>query len=329
MINLYPWLNDIYKQLIINYKKNMMHYALLLHSISGNGCELLCNSIINWLFCKNKINEKSCNKCHNCNLILLKNHPDFYTLESESKNTKINIDLTRKIIEKFNNYQHQDNFKILYIPYIEKLNDECINILLKMLENPKKNIFYILKCEKKNKLFKNIRNRCFYFFLKTPNQKNTFYWLKTKLTNINKINAITAIKLSNNAPFAALNLLQSNNWLKRKELCCKLKNIIQQGDLLDLLNILNTNNPIKMINWLLTLLLDAIKLHNRINKFCINYDQKQLLLLLVNKINKSQLIILYKQWQICNYQLLTIPGLNQELIIINQLIKWKKLNYKI
>ncbi|CRK85516.1 DNA polymerase III subunit delta' [Candidatus Providencia siddallii] len=322
---LYPWLNSIYIQLIDAYKNNLMHHGILLYSNSGNGLERLCDSIIKWLICQNKKGYKNCKKCHSCYLMNSGNHPDLHILKLENKKINISVDSIRNLIEKINYYPQQDVQKIIYIPNTEFLSDAAANALLKTLEEPVKDTYFILKCEKQKNILSTIRSRCINYFIPTPNQDIVLSWLKLQSINLDKKNIITAIKLSNGSPITALELLKPDNWLEREKLCNELKFSIQQHNMLNLIHILNTECVLKQIKWLLSLLIDSIKLKQQTFNLFINYDQIDLVKILTKLMKMSQLIISYKQWQNCYNQLLTINGLSKELILINQLLRWETL----
>ena len=322
-MNWYPWLNDTYRQLISAYQHERGHHALLLYSLPGNGAEALCYGISRWLICQNKEGLKSCGKCHSCRLMLAGTHPDYHVLAPEKGKTTVSVESVRKLTEILSSHAQQGGAKVTYIPKTEALTDAAANALLKTLEEPSKETYFLLGCEKQESLLATLRSRCLTHFLPAPEQSVSLYWLQKQSSNIDHNNAVTALKLSQGAPVAALALLDPTNWQRRGTLCNELAVALQQRDMLKLLPALNTDSSPEAINWLLSLLSDAVKQQQRAAEFCINQDHTALVSLLATTMTSAQLINAYGQWQNCRHQLLTVPALNQELILTNQLLQWE------
>lgn len=70
---------------------------------------------------------------------------------------------------------------------------------------------------------------------------------------------LAALRLSANAPAAALDLLQEAHWAPRQQLCQILGNILTHGDWLTLLPMLNHEQAAIRLHWLASLLVDAQK----------------------------------------------------------------------
>ncbi|UDG80812.1 DNA polymerase III subunit delta' [Candidatus Hartigia pinicola] len=324
-MNWYPWLNQTYRQLIMSYQKNAGHHALLLHSPSGNGKSILCYGLSRWLICQNTNDFQSCGVCHSCRLMLAGTHPDYHILELNKNTITIGVDEVRKLIEVLNNHAQQNGAKVVYIRKTEVLTNAATNALLKILEEPTKRTYFLLCCENWNNLFITLRSRCLYRFLHPPTLQIALHWLKKQIPSVNDDDAVTALKLCQGAPVTAMLLLKPEHWQKRSELCHGLLNALNNNDMLLLLNIMNNTNAVTCINWLLELFVDSIKLKQEAVKFCVNQDQFPLLYVLASKMTTSQLFYVYKSWRHCRQQLMSIPGLNQELLLINQLLPWEAL----
>ncbi|EKT56395.1 DNA polymerase III subunit delta' [Providencia sneebia] len=321
----FPWLNETYRQLVMSYQQNRGHHALLLHSLPGNGAEALCYGISRWLICQNKQGIKSCGECHSCQLMLAGTHPDYHILEPEKGKTAISVDAVRKLTEKLNSHAQQDGAKVTYIPLTEMLTDAAANALLKTLEEPTKETYFLLGCEKRENLLATLRSRCFYMYLSPPKQDVALYWLRQQQANINDNDAITALKLCQGAPIAAMSLLEPEFWQQRNGFCQNLASALEHHDMLSLLSVMNNVRVTTVIDWLLGLLTDSMKLQQNASQFCLNQDQLPLVGMLADKMTSSQLYDVYEGWQNCRQQLITVPALNQELLLTNQLLQWEAL----
>jgi DNA polymerase-3 subunit delta' len=325
MMNWYPWLNETYRQLISAYQAGRGHHALLIHSIAGNGAEALSYGVSRWLICQDKDGLKSCGECHSCRLMLAGTHPDYHVLEPEKGKTTISVDAVRKLTETLSGHAQQSGAKVISIPDAQALTDAAANALLKTLEEPAGQTYFLLGCEKIDSLLATLRSRCLTHFLPAPDQQVALYWLQKQQAGLSAEDAVTALTLCQGAPVAALQLLKPEQWQRRQLLCNELEQSLRQKDFLKLLPALNTDNGPECINWLLGLIADGIKLQQKAGQYVVNQDKMACVTLLATSMSSSQLLDVYSQWQGCRYQLLTVPALNQELILTNQLLHWEAL----
>lgn len=253
-MNWYPWLNQAYRQLISMYQEGRGHHALLLHAIEGMGGEALSYGLSRWLMCQNKQGLKSCNECHSCRLMLAETHPDWHVLQSEKGKSSIGIEAIRKVTEKLEHHAQQSGSRIVWIKDVEALTEAAANALLKTLEEPPKNTYFLLNCQQPEVLLATLRSRCFYYHLATPDLQHATHWLQQQLPNIPYANSVTALNLSQNAPILALSLLK-DEWKERETFCQALYTSIQQRNLYAFLPQLNQDNAEHRLYWLLSLLL--------------------------------------------------------------------------
>ena len=121
------------------------------------------------------------------NLILSKfnskTFQNFVYFANEDKN-KLSIEKVREIKKDFNNSTLDNNPRFIVFDDTELLNNNVVNSLLKMIEEPGNNNFYILINNKRNKLIETLKSRSIEtkIFL-NPEQKNLI--LKKILDNHN------------------------------------------------------------------------------------------------------------------------------------------------
>lgn len=320
-MNWYPWLNQAYRQLISMYQEGRGHHALLLHATEGMGADALSYGLSRWLMCQNKQGLKSCNECHSCRLMLAETHPDWHLLQNEKGKTSIGVEAVRKVTEKLEQHAQQSGARVVWIKEIEALTEAAANALLKTLEEPPKNTYFLLNCQQPEVLLATLRSRCFYYHLATPDHQHAIHWIQQQLLNVPYANSVTALNLSQNAPIAALSLLK-DEWQERETFCQALYSSLQQRDLFGFLPQLNQDNVDRRLYWLLSLLLDALKYQTNAQAYCINQDQQPLIMALSQSPSNIVLAII-DGWKQCRYQLMTIPALNKELLLAEQLLDWE------
>lgn len=326
-MNWYPWLNAPYRQLVGQHSTGRGHHALLLHSLPGNGEDALIYALSRWLMCQQRQGEKSCGECHSCRLMLAGNHPDWYVLTPEKGKSSIGVELVRQLIDKLYSHAQQGGAKVVWLPHAEVLTDAAANALLKTLEEPPEKTYFLLDCHQPASLLATLRSRCFYWYLACPDTAICLQWLnlqwRKRQIPVEPVAMLAALKLSEGAPLAAERLLQPERWSIRSALCSGLREALNRSDLLSLLPQLNHDDAAERLQWLSSLLLDALKWQQGAGEFVVNQDQLPLVQQLAHIAAMPVLLQLAKQLAHCRHQLLSVVGVNRELLLTEQLLSWE------
>lgn len=317
----YPWLTAPYKELIAQYRSGRDHHALLLHVPEEYGEELLISAVGRWLMCLQSHGEKTCGQCRGCQLMSAGTHPDWYEVIPENNKSTLGVEQIRKLMDKLYEHAQQGGAKVVWLPNAELLTDSAANALLKTLEEPPSQTYFILGCREPNKLLATIRSRCLYWPLVNPNESYSSQWLSKHYNGLSQQNLITALRLSSGSPLKSFNLLETKHWQQRLSLCNALINAVAQKDLLTFLPELNQDNVIERMDWTLMLFMDAIKRQQNAEDYIANLDQLSLIIKLTDFFDSLSLQQICRQWLACRHQLLTVSGINKELLLTNLLIQ--------
>lgn len=326
-IQKYPWLITPYKNILTNYENNKLHHAIIIQSHHIQNTFKLIWAISKWILCINKIGIKNCGICKGCILVKKKNHPDLYILYPKKNKKFLEIDIVRNTIYSILNTAQQYGKKILWIPKYHTLTISSINTLLKIIEEPPKNTFFFIGNYTLKNIHLTLRSRFFLYHILETKEKISLEWIQ-KNTDFKEKECLIALKISQNHPEIAKNLLKSKNWIERKKLYFQLNNSLQKNNFINLLPILNNQTIIK-IQWIILLLLDVIKKKLNFSSFVINLDQEFLIQNILKKYSYKYLDKIIKSWIKCRYQLINIENINNELLIFQQLIKWQNIIHKI
>ncbi|CAD6509141.1 DNA polymerase III subunit delta' [Candidatus Profftia tarda] len=317
----YPWLNAPYRQIVRQYQYRRGHHAILLHASGGCGDDSLIYALSRWLICRDTQEYKSCGKCHSCRLMIAGTYPDLYHMQPETGKSGIGIELIRQIIEKLYLHAHQGGTKVVLLPLVETLTEAATNALLKTIEEPPDQTYFLLGTREPAHLPATLRSRCFYLHIPTPTEEYALHWLNSQRPG-HELSMRTALRLNAGAPVAAFKVLTTNMWTQRMQLALGLKRTIPQQQWIQLLPLLDHDNFGDCLTWLCLFLLDALKINLGIKTTLANLDQQQLISHLAsvhtNKILQQQL----EQWIFCRHRLLTTIGLNRELMLTRQLCLW-------
>jgi DNA polymerase-3 subunit delta' len=158
------------------YKSQKLPNKILLSGEKGIGKSTLAYHIINYVLSidednsydlKNfKVNPEN----KSFKLILNKSNPNFISIDIEEDKKSIDINQIRNLILSLNKSSFNKKPRFVLIDNIELLNINSVNALLKILEEPNDNIYFILINNNK-KILPTLKSRCLNFNLHlTSNQ---------------------------------------------------------------------------------------------------------------------------------------------------------------
>ena len=324
----YPWLKLPFEQLADMIVNHRAHHALLINYIQGSGEEELINLLVNRLICQSSQQLQPCGQCHSCQLLLSQYHPDYYLITNEQGKQSISIDQIRSISTKVYEKSQQGGNKVIWIKHAALMTEAAANALLKTLEEPPENTYFILSDEHNSQLLPTIHSRCFSYFLAVPKLEESINWLKKQHSHSYSDNELaTALLLSENAPLNAAILLQSEKWQQRKLFCEKLLELLPENNFWQLAKTFNNEDFLERITWFCALLGDALKAKQKVGRYIVNRDQVPLVRFLATK-SHDELTSLYQLWLQARKVLLSVAGLNKELMVYNVLAQSQQIGYQ-
>ena len=317
----YPWLRPSFEQLVAGYQAGRGHHALLLQALPGMGGEAMIYALCRYLMCRQPEGNKSCGQCHSCQLMQAGTHPDYYTLAPEKGKSALGIDAVRDVNEKLYERSRLGGAKVVWAGDAALLTDAAANALLKTLEEPPENTWFFLACQEPARLLATLRSRCRLHHLAPPSESYGLAWLEREVT-MPQETLLSALRLSANAPAAALDLLQESHWASRQQLTQTLAGVLSSGDWLALLPILNHEQAAVRLHWLASLLLDAQKRQQGIT-LVSNPDAWTLVNQLAQALPAARLQANARDVSACRDQLLNVVGVNRELLLTERLLRWE------
>ena len=112
-----------------------------------------------FMLCDSK-STKPCEKCGNCVKIKSGSHTDIKILKPEKGCSSIKIGEIRKIREDAHIISLEGQQKFYIIESAELMTDEAQNAFIKILEEPPKNVIFVLVCHSVSALLPTVRSRC-------------------------------------------------------------------------------------------------------------------------------------------------------------------------
>ena len=169
---------DFYFQDFINlFNNNKLPNKILLSGYKGIGKSTLAYHLINYVLSKgedysydfknNKINSD--NKSYK--LIQNSSHPNFTLIDIMSEKKNIDIAQIRNMITNLNKSSFNSKPRFILIDNIEFFNLNSINALLKILEEPPINCFFVL-VNNNRKIIPTLKSRCLNFKIDLTNEES-------------------------------------------------------------------------------------------------------------------------------------------------------------
>ena len=171
--------NYLFHHLIELYQKNILPNKILLSGKNGIGKFLFSSHFVNYILSQDEeykyiLKNFEINSQNKSYLLFKKNiHPNIFLITKNIDKKYIEISQIREMIKFQNNSSFNNKIKFIIIDNISDLNLNSTNALLKSIEEPNNNVFYILNHNTGSFILDTLRSRCIEFkmFLNTSCHK--------------------------------------------------------------------------------------------------------------------------------------------------------------
>jgi DNA polymerase-3 subunit delta' len=230
--------------LIQAVQKNHVAHAQLFHGAEGSANLALALAFGAFVNCENPSDNDSCGKCASCSKMDKLAHPDMSFIfptaggkkvlsenfmaewrsfaqenvygnltdwleKIEIKQGNIPVEEVRKLIQNLSLKSYEGGYKLVYIWLPEKLSISTANAILKILEEPPAQTFFLLVCNDAQNLLTTILSRVQRFAVPKFTDENVASFLLSQGVTAKNANGIAL--LSNGNLNKALKLSQSKN----------------------------------------------------------------------------------------------------------------------
>jgi DNA polymerase-3 subunit delta' len=235
---IYPWLEKSFKR-VVGSRKTLPH-GVLLTGPKGTGKFSFARELARSLLCGETDDGPSCNACQHCHLFDAGTHPDYHLLINEHifqtndvtlvapgeryltqaagyvKNRAkpkytIGVDQARGVAEELRSTAHYGIGKVVVIYPAEQMNVNAANALLKVLEEPPINTYFLLVTGALYNLPATIRSRCSHYRFPLPSEIDALLWLQEKL-ELGDIECKKLLDFANGSPLVAFELFSEDAW---------------------------------------------------------------------------------------------------------------------
>lgn len=190
---------NIKSHLVKLVKEERIPHALMLAGPEGCGKVALAWAMAQYISCENRNGDEPCNQCPSCIKIRKLEHPDLHfvfpvttgvvknpvsddflsewksmllnspyislptwlsALNAENKQPQIYVHESDNIVKKLTLKPYESEHKIMIIYMPERMNVQCANKLLKLVEEPPEKTLLLLIAENKEQIISTIISRC-------------------------------------------------------------------------------------------------------------------------------------------------------------------------
>lgn len=151
--------------------------ALLFDGPPGIGKKLVAIELSKSLFCDART-YGGCNVCKSCKLIDSGNHPDFISIECAQKD-EASVASVRDLLYGLNLKAFSGGNRVVLFNDAEKLNIQSCNALLKSIEEPRADTYFILVSSNRTKLPSTVVSRCHIWSFQPLNDQEVRKYLST------------------------------------------------------------------------------------------------------------------------------------------------------
>lgn len=318
MSELYPWLVPTYNKISQTFSEGLGHHALLIKADQGLGAERLFDALTKRIMCQMADNAP-CGHCHACHLMAAQSHPDFHVLASQ-EGKDIGVDQIRSINEVVSQHAQQSGNKLVYIQDAERLTEAAANALLKTLEEPRPNTYFLLQIEPSSSLLATIYSRCQVWNVPLPTEAEALTWLSSQF-QAETSELLTALAMNLGRPLLALETLQQGLIEQRKNFLRQFWLFYRRRSPLEILPFFEKERTVQQVDWILAFLSDAIKYKLEIQSGWQTLDLKTGVTQFADEQTALGLLTANKIMQKVRSDLLTINGVNTELMLLDGLTK--------
>ena len=266
------------------YLNNKLPNKILFSGEKGIGKSTLAYHLINFILSEDEEfsydikNLKIDPENKSFKLLQNKSNPNFKLVDVNEEKKMIDINQIRNLILDLNKSSFNNKARLVLIDNIELLNINAVNALLKILEEPNDNIYFILINNNK-RILPTLKSRCLNFKIQLTT--NQVFDVTNKILKDNYINLINEEILNNyNTPGEILRLI---DFAKNNEIDLK------QTSLVQLINKIMMDKNYKKDNYTKQLIYSLIEIYFRNNTSIKNVKLTNVYNYFLKKINDTKI----------------------------------------
>jgi len=322
----YNWHERDFQQLA--RRAGRLPHALLFKGAAGIGKRAFAGALAQGLLCETPTAPLiACATCEACHWFSTGNHPDFRLLQPEAaeatpedaeptdkkKKRDISVDQVRAMEDFVHISAHRGGAKVVLIQPAEAMNVNAANALLKGLEEPPPETYFLLVSDRPHLLPATIRSRCQQMALSPPMPHEAAEWLTQNGSSQPEL----ALAQAGGAPLLAAEIDSAEYWSGRKEFLEGLSS--RAFDALGLAEKFSAHPIPQLINWLQRWTYDLASLCFQ-QRLRYNRDFKAALATIARCANGLEVLRFHRE--LVRFQRIVNHPLNARLLVEDLLLRY-------
>jgi DNA polymerase-3 subunit delta' len=324
MSELLPWQQAQWGRVEAWRRQGRVPHALLLHGASGAGAEGFAERLAASLLCESPDRRLGpCGECRGCRLFAGGAHPDLERLAPAEEGKAIEVAQARELVHFVSLRPQRGAFKVALVQGAERLNRNAANALLKSLEEPPPGTVLLLVTPAPSRVLATIRSRCQRLAFPEPSPAEALPWLRQQLPpDAERPELLLA--LAGGLPLRALDLSGPEPRAARDRVLQDLEDLARgEADPVVVAQNWRSLSPPVVLDWILTLTVDLIRLHRVDNPPRLVHPDTTPRLRGLSRVRGARLLFeLYDRCLRARTLLESHPGLNHQLLLEDLAIRW-------
>ncbi|MDO5023018.1 MAG: AAA family ATPase [Eubacteriales bacterium] len=175
-----------------SFRTEGLPHSLLILGQKGTGKNTLGLLLSQMQLCTAELNNRPCGTCSNCIRVAQHTHPAFLFAGEDRQANSIKIDDIRSIVERLSIYNIEGDKRAVLLIDADRMTVQAQNALLKSLEEPDKQTYFILTANNKQSLLPTVLSRCTQLNMPLWSEERIYdYLIKSNIDNAKKIAALS------------------------------------------------------------------------------------------------------------------------------------------
>ncbi|MDA8693957.1 DNA polymerase III subunit delta' [Pseudomonadales bacterium] len=178
-----PWHKAEAEHLSLAYQEQRLPHALIFVGPQYVEKTHFAREFAQFLLCTSPVDGVACSKCKSCQLCMAGSHPDWLNIEPEEPRKVLRVDTIRQVQARLQQTAQQGGNKVCVISPAEQMNENAANALLKILEEPPANTYFLLVAHHASEILPTIISRCQRLSFAIPPRQEIINWLSDDFAN--------------------------------------------------------------------------------------------------------------------------------------------------
>lgn len=166
-----PWLREPWLNVVASAQRQRLAHAYYMQHEPTLGSEQFLQTMANFLLCQ-RPQKQACGQCKSCLLVKAGSHPDLWQVDA-TEDSSIGIDQVRSLQQKLTKTANQGGARVAIIRPADKLTEQAANAILKVLEEPPENMYWLVAVNQPEHLLPTLRSRMQWLNLQLPERQQS------------------------------------------------------------------------------------------------------------------------------------------------------------